>query len=167
MAELIKEELIKDLGELKNNAELPALFLTNYFLELRKKVDNEIATKQMNLKEGDDIEENKKKLNEIWRDLIVEIDSFESQLNKSTFDLKENKERINSIEAMLKEDSNENLNKAKEAIESEEIDLMKILFQNKTIVFFNVIHLSLSSLIDYKLIILNYEFISFKQFKQR
>jgi len=160
-------ELIKDLGELKNNAELPALFLTNYFLELRKKVDNEIATKQMNLKEGDDIEENKKKLNEIWRDLIVEIDSFESQLNKSTFDLKENKERINSIEAMLKEDSNENLNKAKEAIESEEIDLMKILFQNKTIVFFNVIHLSLSSLIDYKLIILNYEFISFKQFKQR
>ncbi len=112
MAELIKEELIKDLGELKNNAELPALFLTNYFLELRKKVDNEIATKQMNLKEGDDIEENKKKLNEIWRDLIVEIDSFESQLNKSTFDLKENKERINSIEAMLKEDSNENLNKA-------------------------------------------------------
>ncbi len=160
-------ELIKDLGELKNNAELPALFLTNYFLELRKKVDNEIATKQMNLKEGDDIEENKKKLNEIWRDLIVEIDSFESQLNKSTFDLKENKERINSIEAMLKEDSNENLNKAKEAIKSEEIDLMKILFQNKTIVFFNVIHLSLSSLIDYKLIILNYEFISFKQFKQR
>jgi len=132
-------ELIKDLGELKNNAELPALFLTNYFLELRKKVDNEIATKQMNLKEGDDIEENKKKLNEIWRDLIVEIDSFESQLNKSTFDLKENKERINSIEAMLKEDSNENLNKAKEAIKSEEIDLMKILFQNKTIVFFNVI----------------------------
>jgi hypothetical protein len=121
----------------------------------------------MNLKEGDDIEENKKKLNEIWRDLIVEIDSFESQLNKSTFDLKENKERINSIEAMLKEDSNDNLNKAKEAIESEEIDLMKILFQNKTIVFFNVIHLSLSSLIDYKLIILNYEFISFKQFKQR
>ena len=167
MAELIKEELIKDLEELKNNAELPALFLTNYFLEIRKEIDNEIATKQMNLKEGDDMEENKQKLNEIWKDLIAKIDSFESQFNKSTFDLKENKERINSIEAILKEDSNDNLNKAKEAIESEEIDLMKLLFQNKTIVFFNVIHLSLSNLIDYKLIVLNDEFISFIQFKQR
>ena len=167
MAELIKEELIKDFEELKNNAELPALFLTNYFLEIRKEIDNEIATKQMNLKEGDDMEENKQKLNEIWKDLIAKIDSFESQFNKSTFDLKENKERINSIEAILKEDSNDNLNKAKEAIESEEIDLMKLLFQNKTIVFFNVIHLSLSNLIDYKLIVLNDEFISFIQFKQR
>ena len=167
MAELIKEELIKDLEELKNNAELPALFLTNYFLEIRKEIDSEIATKQMNLKEGDDMEENKQKLNEIWKDLIAKIDSFESQFNKSTFDLKENKERINSIEAILKEDSNDNLNKAKEAIESEEIDLMKLLFQNKTIVFFNVIHLSLSNLIDYKLIVLNDEFISFIQFKQR
>jgi hypothetical protein len=167
MAELIKEELIKDFEELKNNAELPALFLTNYFLEIRKEIDNEIATKQMNLKEGDDMEENKQKLNEIWKDLIAKIDSFESQFNKSTFDLKENKERINSIEAILKEDSNDNLNKAKEAIESEEIDLMKLIFQNKTIVFFNVIHLSLSNLIDYKLIVLNDEFISFIQFKQR
>jgi len=167
MAELIKEELIKDFEELKNNAELPALFLTNYFLEIRKEIDNEIATKQMNLKEGDDMEENKQKLNEIWKDLIAKIDSFESQFNKSTFDLKENKERINSIEAILKEDSNDNLNKAKEAIESEEIDLMKLIFQNKTIVFFNVIHLSISSLIDYKLIVLNDEFISFIQFKQR
>ena len=167
MAELIKEELIKDFEELKNNAELPALFLTNYFLEIRKEIDNEIATKQMNLKEGDDMEENKQKLNEIWKDLIAKIDSFESQFNKSTFDLKENKERINSIEAILKEDSNDNLNKAKEAIESEEIDLMKLIFQNKTIVFFNVIHLYISSLIDYKLIVLNDEFISFIQFKQR
>ena len=60
-----KNQVLKEIEELKQNLEFPNLYLANYFFELRNEVDKEILSKQIKLEDDD---ENKQKLNEIWKE---------------------------------------------------------------------------------------------------
>ena len=62
MITLTKELLLKDLDEVRKVCETPKLYLSNYFDELRNKIDMEIVPKLLKLKD----EEKKKKP---WRNL--------------------------------------------------------------------------------------------------
>jgi hypothetical protein len=61
------------------------------------------------------------------------------------------------MEEKLNKQKTINLNGVKEIIESEEINLLKILFENKTILFFK----------NQELVIINDEFISKTSFQKR
>lgn len=160
--------MFKDLEELKNVAELPNLYLADYFNEVRNDMDKEIVSKQMKLHDDD---KKVKQLNELWQKMIAEIDQFEKQCIKNKIDLNTNIQRINSIGEMLSNNKEQvDLEQIKETIEKEEISLMQTLFQNKTIYFFNVkdfLEESKRELIDGKLVILNDEAIRKKALKNR
>ena len=129
---------MEKLDELKQMLELPNLYLANYFSELRNKVDQTILEKQLLFS---DDKEKQNKLNEIWRQLIQRIDTFEEQ---STINSDENKinvqteaaiKRIHSIETILS-NSDPNidlLNKIEKEIQIIQVEILRKLFQNKTI----------------------------------
>ncbi len=142
-----KDTLLNDLNKIKEIAELPSLYLSNYFMELKNDVDREFAPKQLELQND---KEKKKELNELWQQMIEKIDTFEKSCIKSSYDLETHRKRINEMEEKLNKQKTINLNGVKEIIESEEINLLKILFENKTILFLE----------NQKLIIINDEFIS-------
>ena len=84
MDEIKKEELLKQIKDLKQINELPELFIANYFSDLRNKADKEILSKQLNLKAEDEkfkkIDEKRlKKLKE--RDLPTAIEK-QIEINK-------------------------------------------------------------------------------------
>ena len=132
MDEIKKEELLKQIKDLKQINELPELFIANYFSDLRNKADKEILSKQLNLKAED---EKFKELNEKWKELISKIDSNEHHYINNKFET--NIETIKTIETMLNNQQNINMQEIKDAIDNEEYHLLKKLFQNKTIIFFD------------------------------
>lgn len=132
MDEIKKEEFLKQIQDLKQINELPELFIANYFSDLRNKADKEILSKQLNLKAED---EKFKELNEKWKELISKIDSNEHHYINNKFET--NIETIKTIETMLNNQQNINMQEIKDAIDNEEYHLLKKLFQNKTIIFFD------------------------------
>ena len=96
--EIKREKLFEKIENLKEIAELPTLYLSNYFDELRNDVDKEFAPKQL---EYQNDEEKKKHLEEIWQQIISKIDSFEKHYTNTSFDLETNRTRINEIEKKL------------------------------------------------------------------
>ena len=153
-SEITKEKLLNDSNNIKDIIDFPSLYLENYFIELRNDIDKEFALKQLELQND---EEKKKDLNELWQKIIEKTDSFEKSCIKSSYDLEKHKTRINKIETILNNQETINLKKAEEEIKTEEINLLKILFQNKTILFLK----------NQKLVILNDEFISNTSFQKR
>ena len=153
-SEITKEKLLNDSNNIKDIIDFPSLYLENYFIELRNDIDKEFALKQLELQND---EEKKKDLNELWQKIIEKTDSFEKSCIKSSYDLEKHKTRINKIETILNNQETINLKKAEEEIKTEEINLLKILFQNKTILFLK----------NQKLVILNDEFISKTSFQNR
>ena len=153
-SEITKEKLLNDSNNIKDIIDFPSLYLENYFIELRNDIDKEFALKQLELQND---EEKKKDLNELWQKMIEKTDSFEKSCIKSSYDLEKHKTRINKIETILNNQETINLKKAEEEIKTEEINLLKILFQNKTILFLK----------NQKLVILNDEFISKTSFQNR
>ena len=153
-SEITKEKLLNDSNNIKDIIDFPSLYLENYFIELRNDIDKEFALKQLELQND---EEKKKELNELWQKMIEKTDSFEKSCIKSSYDLEKHKTRINKIETILNNQETINLKKAEEEIKTEEINLLKILFQNKTILFLK----------NQKLVILNDEFISKTSFQKR
>ena len=153
-SEITKEKLLNDSNNIKDIIDFPSLYLENYFIELRNDIDKEFALKQLELQND---EEKKKDLNELWQKIIEKTDSFEKSCIKSSYDLEKHKTRINKIETILNNQETINLKKAEEEIKTEEINLLKILFQNKTILFLK----------NQKLVILNDEFISKTSFQKR
>ena len=153
-SEITKEKLLNDSNNIKDIIDFPSLYLENYFIELRNDIDKEFALKQLELQND---EEKKKDLNELWQKIIEKTDSFEKSCIKSSYDLEKHKTRINKIETILNNQETINLKKAEEEIKTEEINLLKILFQNKTILFVK----------NQKLVILNDEFISKRSFQNR
>ena len=153
-SEITKEKLLNDSNKIKDIIDFPSLYLENYFIELRNDIDKEFALKQLELQND---EEKKKDLNELWQKIIEKTDSFEKSCIKSSYDLEKHKTRINKIETILNNQETINLKKAEEEIKTEEINLLKILFQNKTILFLK----------NQKLVILNDEFISKTSFQKR
>jgi hypothetical protein len=168
MTEIKKEELFKEIEELKQAVDFPGFFLANYFSDLRNETNKKIETKQINLKKED---KKYKKLNEIRKEMVQKIDSFEKQFNSiSKFQLEANKQKINEIEAILRDQDTYNLNELKEAINDEQINLWQNLFLNKSIFLVGVKDLmpkSKRELIDFRLVILNDEFISPKMTKEK
>ena len=135
MDEIKKEELLKQIKDLKQINELPELFIANYFSDLRNKADKEILSKQLNLKAED---EKFKELNEKWKELISKIDSNEHHYINNKFETNiETIKTIETIETMLNNQQNINMQEIKDAIDNEEYHLLKKLFQNKTIIFFD------------------------------
>ena len=160
---MAREKLLKDLDELKQKATIPNLFLANYFIRLRNDVDKEIAPKQLILKNDD---QKKNELNELWQKFIAKIDSFEKKCLRKRFNLEVNIERLNAIETMLKsKEAVYNLKEAEEEISNEEINLMKNLFQNKTIFLTKADDKKIIT--NVKLVLLNDEFISEQSVTER
>ena len=153
-SEITIEKLLNDSNNIKDIIDFPSLYLENYFIELRNDIDKEFALKQLELQND---EEKKKDLNELWQKIIEKTDSFEKSCIKSSYDLEKHKTRINKIDTILNNQETINLKKAEEEIKTEEINLLKILFQNKTILFLK----------NQKLVILNDEFISKTSFQKR
>ena len=111
MVELTRNDLFKELEDLKRIADLPALYLANFFIDLRNDVDKEVVSKQTIL---NDDKENKTKLNELWQQMIAKINSFEKQCIVSKLNLKSNKQAINLIEEMLNNNNEQSFNTFKE-----------------------------------------------------
>ena len=132
MVEIKKHQILKKLEDLKLIVEIPKLYLANYFQELRNSVDKEMFSKQM-LHNNDN--EMKNELNQIWKEMISKIDSFEKEC-KNKDELQSNLNQIEEIRMML-DDQNEatNLKIIEDKIQEEEFNLFKKLFQNKTIIF--------------------------------
>jgi hypothetical protein len=161
----VKDQVLKELNELKQLFELPSLYLADFFSDLRYQVNKQLASRHLN--END--EEIKKKIAELWIKMIEKIDSFEMKCIR--FSLKEPnriKERLDLIETMLNENNFKNLEELTERIQTEETNILSQLFQNKTIAY-------VSSDVDIyrryrynsQLIIINDFFISNKSIKKR
>ena len=135
MAENKKKQMFEKLVELKSIIEIPKLYLANYFKELRNKVDKDMFPKQM--LHNNDIEM-KNELNQIWVEIISKVDSFEKEC-KNIDELQSNSNRIDQIRIML-DNQNEltSLEIIEDKIQEEEFNLLKKLFQNKTIIFENI-----------------------------
>jgi len=134
MAEITRDHLLQELEELKDIVELPSIYLADYFRDLRNDVDKVITSKRVDLQSDS---QKLAELSELWKEMIATINSFEQQCINRELDLSENMTRLNSIEEMITEsESAANIEAIHDLIENEEINLMKQLFQNKTIIFF-------------------------------
>ena len=85
-----------DLDTLKKITEFPNLYLADYFNDLRNKVDKECDPKQQELQN-----DKEKKRNELWKQMITKIDSFEKNCIRKIYDFDVIKIRINEIEEIL------------------------------------------------------------------
>ena len=175
MSETSRDALKTELQRVMQICEMPRLYLADYFMELRNRVDKQIVSKQMQTQ----IEEKQKELLKlVWTETIEKIELFERKCNnlvnktkikdKALADIQD---RLNLIEILLEDESARDLREFQLAIQTEEKNLLKYLFQNKTIVllnskmFFN--RSENKNLFDNKLIIVNDDYISHKAFLNR
>ena len=167
-----KNELQIELAALRLINESPKNYLSNYFNDLRSKVKSKMTSKVKNAKD----QEIQRILNESREKIIEKINSFESQCMNNNLNSSSNPiltERLNSFELEIRNaESANNLNRIKQLIQNEETNILKQLFQNKTISFVELNQDENASdqnseLIDCKLVILNDEFINNRLVKQR
>lgn len=168
MIQITREQLLRDLENLKEIVQLPGLYLATYFSDLRNQVDKDIVSNQIRLQNDDD---KLPRLNELWCEMIHEIDAFEKQCTQVRHNLNENKVRIDKLETALNEShATYSLEQVQETIKKEEFDLLQKLFQNRTVVFVDAKDFLLKferRLIDGILVTLNDQFISHKSIKNR
>jgi len=170
MPHINKDELRIQLKALRQTCETPSLYLSSYFNHLRKQIDQAICSVQIDQTD----EENCVLLNLIWQRLIEKIDSFEIDCSGAQLDKTVAIERLDRIESILLNDKRKgNLEVVLDfllfyldTIQNEETRILNQLFQNKTIAF---IHVPLESrkLFEWKLIIINDEFINMRSFHER
>jgi len=146
------EKMLKKIEELIRIAELPGLYIADYFIDLRNEVDLFVVPNQLINLEN---EKKKDEWNEIWRKIISKINALETKCIKKRLNLTANKERIVDIKMFLNSQKNSSFY-LKDIIEEEEISLFKVLFSNLTIKF-----------LEGKLIIVNDESIRQTTFKKR
>jgi hypothetical protein len=163
--QITKEKLLTDLDKLNTITDIPILYLSNYFKDLRDRVDIEFAPKQQELQND---KEKKNELDELWKQMITKIDLFEKSCIRKTYDLNVNKIRINEIEEILNSEQLIDLKKLQDEIENEETNLLQNLFQNKSILFRKYDQDKVQSkIIDGQLIVLFHEYISQKTIDER
>ena len=171
-----KNELINELTMLKELCSVcgSQAYLRNYFNDLKNDVEIEILSKQISFSPAQTIIF-QRKLIELRQQLIDRIEAFESKINAQerdeqvTASIVTTREKLNSIFSLINENHSQ-LDEIEESIQCEETNILKHLFQNKTIAFVNVEQLvgeSKREMIDFKLIIVRDEFISNKAIKQR
>lgn len=131
-------ELRQDLDAFLSVYQFPKFYLSNYFSELRNKIDVSFFNK--NSQETD--YEIKNELNENWIQMIEKINSYErlctncQRTNK--FDMqttKETNQEINLIESKLANFKLDSFDEIKELICELNTRIKRIIFQSKTIVF--------------------------------
>jgi hypothetical protein len=121
------------IHDLRQIFEIPKLYLANYFLNLRNELDKEVYSNLINLEEDD-----KTKLDEIWKEIILKINLHENKcMENSINDIETISETLNSLELNLnRQDQTYNdLNEIKQQIDTIDYEIMKQLFLNKTIAF--------------------------------
>ena len=132
MSDAKREQMLSKLEDLKKIVEIPKLYVADYFIELRNKVDKEMFSKQMIHKDDNQM---KNEISETWKKLISRIDSFEKECI-NTDKLQLNSNRIDEIRIMLDNINEEtNLGIIEDKIQEEELNLFKKIFQNKTIIY--------------------------------
>lgn len=119
------EELRKEFEELKLMNDIPKLYLSNYFLDLRSNVDVYFARSGITY-------------NKIWIDMIEKINEFETKLqnNIRNTNSSENK-NIENIESQLRNSetiSEDQIDYLIDLIIKEKQQIGKALFQNQTII---------------------------------
>lgn len=122
-------DCVSKLKELKSICELPRLYLSDYFIDLRAEVDLCFAQKTEN--------------SEKWQEIIDKINSFEQDLIQRSYKLNFNANQVilNELEDKIAS-NNENV---ADQLELEEFKLLKILFNNNSIFFVDCIENSLCS----------------------
>ena len=149
---LTAEEFESKLDDFKVLCINQYLFLSNYFFELKNEVDKNLAFKQ--IKEPD--ENKKQQINVKWIEIISEIESFEKKCYLSKLNKDSVKSRLDLMKTMLEKVACNNFNQIEHLIESEEYQIQKALFLNKTIL------LVIDNSNVAKLVIIDDEFISKK-----
>ena len=129
-----KDALLKVIDDLKQIYETPKLYLDNFFMDLRNEIDKQVNTNLINLEE----EKDKIELNEIWKEMISKIESFEKECNQNSINDFQKISNLNIFEFDLKQDKVNDLNEIREQIYTIEYQMMKQLFQNKTIAFIQI-----------------------------
>ena len=130
--EITKESLLKKLNDMKRVACDPDNYIYEFFSELRTQVDLETETKQIEAQGNEEIIANLHQINE---QIISKINEFEKNYKNTRCDLEANKLKINEIEKRLNNNETIEFKDIEEEIEIEEYNLLKNLFQNKTIAF--------------------------------
>ena len=85
--EITKEKIFNDLNELKDALEFPNLYMANYFNDLRNDVDKAFAPKQLEFLHD---QEKKKQIDNLWKQIIAKIDTFEKNCTIDSCDLEPN-----------------------------------------------------------------------------
>ena len=131
-------ELSQELDKFKSTFQFPKFYLSNYFSELRNKIDVAFLNKSAN----EDDYEIKNQLNENWIKMIDQINSYErlcsncQRSNKFNSQItKETNADISLIEEKLSNFKLDLYDEIKELIHEQMCKIKNILFQHKTIVF--------------------------------
>ena len=158
-----RDQLLKELDQVRKVCAMPKLYLANYFADLRDQIDIQIVPKH--LKETN--QQKKAELSDLWQNMIDKIDQYEKSLlnikNQTVFistiqKLESLEEKLEKCE-QLKTD--QELNEIEQEILYEELIVLKHLFQNKTIAL-----TEFSQKNDLKLILINDEFLDLREFNQ-
>jgi len=132
---LTENELENDLKSLKSICHDPNSFRSKYFADLRNDIN-----KMMKIKGDNERDTNEKeKIKKSWTQMINKINSFEKEcsqtmLSKQTID--ETTKQIKRVEAILRNNPSD-LSEIYGILQNEELKILKILFQNKTMFFFS------------------------------
>jgi hypothetical protein len=133
------DDLTDELEAFKSMFQFPKLYLSNFFSELRNKIDVTFLTKISN--ELDFVV--KDDLNENWIEMIDHLNSFETECSSSQrtnkFNIQITKEtniEVKKIEDLLADFKQESYDLIQEMINEQSFKIKKLLFLNKTIVFF-------------------------------
>ena len=132
---LTQKQLQNDLDFLKSICHDPNMFLSNYFDELRNDVNKMMKINEENSKDIEEKETNKKS----WIQMINRINSFEKECSQTVLSkqaIDDTTKQINRVEAILKNNPSD-LSEIDEILQNEELKILKILFQNKTMFFFS------------------------------
>lgn len=129
------ENLKNQNEKLKLIYDVPRLYLSDYFIDLRAQVDHSFAFQKMN----ETTEKKRDKINLIWLKMIDRINSFETECLNNAFEVKKHRFgiKLKEIEDILAKQTsnNEMLDYCDDLIRNETYRLQRILFLNKTIIF--------------------------------
>lgn len=134
-------QLVQDLDDLRTLFQLPLLYLSNFFTDLKRDID--LAAMKHSLNISPENTEQQMSLNKTWVSLVDKVNEFETncyqagRVNKLSSALGHQvQDLIDLIETRIKNlKSKEDVNEINELIYEKLYELEKIVFMNKTITF--------------------------------
>ncbi len=138
---MVQENVFRIFEKLKMLVQLPRLYLSNYFSDIRTEIDLAFFEKELGIIDN----ENKLKLRHNWQEMINKVNSFEEEclIERSIKKFKEiscdSKPIVDSLEekydSALKTNNEYELKHLEELAYDEMYKIETRLFQNRTIVF--------------------------------